>query len=96
MTRDKPPPTPKPPKHLSKPLAAIWSELAPTLTEFAPLSIIEALAVQTKTLRDARAAIDADGLIVRDVKQNAVEHPALAIERAAIAQIHQLNKEWAR
>lgn len=48
-----------------------------------PAALIEMIAVQLVTARRARQKIDAEGLIVGDVKGNPVVHPAIALEAAA-------------
>lgn len=82
------------PPHLSERLSAIWDEIEPTLFADTPASVVEALCTQVKTLRDAREKIESDGVIVVDAKNNAVEHPACATERAALKIISDLNKVW--
>ena len=85
----------KPPKHLGPELIAIWREVEPTLYGDTPLSMVEAICSQLRTLRGARALIEKDGLVVMDGKNIAMEHPALAIERNAIKQLAELNGKWA-
>lgn len=95
MPKKKKPAADPKPSHLSEALAAILREIEQTLVPDTPPAVKEALAIQVKTMRDARRAIEEDGLVVRDAKNNAVEHPALAIERAAAKTIDTINREWA-
>ena len=48
---------------------------------------LEAYASQLARLRDARRRIEAEGMIVADPKGYPVPHPAIAIERAAQAEV---------
>lgn len=51
---------------------------------------IEALALQLVRMREAAALVEADGLTVTDDHGRTTAHPALAIERAAAAQV----RDW--
>jgi len=83
------------PAHLSEPLKSIRRQILPTLSSNTPPAVIESICAQIKTLRDARALIERDGIVVNDARNNAVEHPALSIERAALKLVSDLNKTWA-
>lgn len=83
------------PAHLTPALRAIWDEVIQTVYDDTPPAVVESLCTQIKTMRDARALIEKDGIIVTDGKNNAVEHPALAIERATMKAISEMNKVWA-
>ena len=48
---------------------------------------LEAYCSQVARMRDAQARVDAEGLVVADVKGNPVPHPALSIEKAAQAEV---------
>ena len=80
---------PSAPSSLSPAAAAVWDEIvaehpegrAPVGPEF------EAYCVQVARMRDARARIDKEGLIVADEKGRPVAHPAAAIEKAAGAEV---------
>lgn len=85
----------KVPAHLTPQLKEIWKEIAPTLYIDTPPAVIEAICSQVKTMRDARALIEKDGVVVTDGKNNAVEHPAIAIEQRTLKHISELNKTWA-
>ncbi len=73
------------PAHLAADVAAVWRELAPGSPSRGP--DFEAYCVQVARLRDAQRRIGAEGMVVADAKGNPVPHPALAIERAAQAEI---------
>lgn len=85
----------KVPVHLTPELKEIWREVVPTLYGDTPPAVIEAICGQIKTMRDARALVEKDGLVVTDGKNNAVEHPAIAIEQRTLKHISELNKTWA-
>lgn len=88
--------TRRPPKHLSKELAAIWSEIAPQFEDDTPAVILECIVSHTATLRQARQAIQSDGTIVRNTRQEAVPHPAIDVERQAAKTLSDLAKDWAK
>lgn len=48
-----------------------------------PLATVELIARQLDRAADARARIEEEGLVVRDVKGSVVPHPGIAIELAA-------------
>ncbi|QDU62163.1 hypothetical protein Pan216_30300 [Planctomycetes bacterium Pan216] len=75
-------------------LKKIVAEVKPTLKAETPDVILEAIATQILTAREARKALDRDGLMVRDAKHNPVAHPALDAERAAQNQLTALMKPW--
>lgn len=66
-----------------------------TLYTDTPPAVVEAICTQVKTMRDARVLIEKDGVVVTDGKNNAVEHPAIAIEQKTLKHISDLNKTWA-
>jgi phage terminase small subunit len=55
---------------------------------------LEAFASQVARLRDARRRIDAEGMIVADPKGYPIPHPAIAIERAAQAEVRQWSARF--
>jgi hypothetical protein len=61
-----------------------------------PAALVEAMAAQLRTMREARQLIEADGVMVRDGKQNPIEHPCLAVERAAQKALNELMRPWLR
>ena len=79
----------EPPAHLGDGAARVWREVV--AAHHAPDRVVgpdlEAYCTQVARMRDAQGRIDAEGLVVRDVKGNPVPHPALAIEKAAQAEV---------
>lgn len=49
-----------------------------------PTSTVEAIAQQIQLARDARARIDEEGIVVRDMKGSVIPHPAIKIEADAV------------
>ena len=76
------------PKHLPDDVRAVYDELA-GLGASGPE--FEAYCGQVARLRDAQKRISEEGLVVSDEKGRPVPHPALAIERAAQAEV----RAWA-
>lgn len=68
--------------------AQAWREVG-TGRRIAPsdVPVVEAFCVAVSWLRDARARVDADGIITTDDKGRAQRHPALEIELAASAEM---------
>lgn len=56
--------------------------------------MLEAFCGQVARLRDAQQRIAAEGLIIADPKGNPIPHPAIAIERAAAAEITKSFKHF--
>jgi len=61
-----------------------------------PLPLVEAMASQVDAMRQARALVDADGVMVRDGKQNPMPHPCLELERQAQRALNELMRAWVR
>lgn len=83
----------KSPKHLSDAAAQAWREIVADLDITADgieAPGLESYAVAVGRMRDAQSRIDAEGIVVADDKGRPVPHPALAIERAAAAEV----KRW--
>lgn len=76
------------PKHLPDDVRAVYEELY-ALGASGPE--FEAYCGQVARLRDAQKRISEEGLVVADEKGRPVPHPALAIERAAQAEV----RAWA-
>lgn len=55
---------------------------------------LEAYASQVARLRDSRRRIEAEGMIVADPKGYPIPHPAIAIERAAQAEVRQWSSKF--
>jgi phage terminase small subunit len=86
----------KAPGHLTDELRAVWLELRPTLKAGTPPALVEAICCQVHVMRGARAAIELDGLMVRDGRNNPIPHPALEVERLAGRQLRDLLGRWAK
>lgn len=80
-----------PPGHLSDLAKAAWMGLVTGWESAAELTSLETAAVQLARARDAQARIDAEGMIIAGPKGEPVTHPALAVERAAQAEV----RKWA-
>jgi hypothetical protein len=61
-----------------------------------PAPLVEAMASQVDAMRQARALVDADGVMVRDGKQNPIPHPCLELERKAQQALNELMRCWVR
>jgi hypothetical protein len=61
-----------------------------------PEPLLEAMASQLVAMRQARALVEADGVMVRDGKQNPIAHPCLDLERQAQKQLAELMRGWTR
>jgi len=61
-----------------------------------PAALVESMASQLRVMREARRLIETDGVMVRDGKQNPVEHPCLAVERAAQKALSELMRQWVK
>jgi len=77
----------KKPKTLPDHLALIWDELNGQVYDSISAVGMEALCIQVHRMRDAQARIEADGAVVNDGKGSAAPHPAIAIEKAAGAEM---------
>lgn len=80
------------PATLPEHLAEIWEEIVADLSADVELTTsdrtaVESLVGQVHIARDARARVQADGMMVRGAKDEPVAHPALAVGRAAEAEI---------
>ena len=61
-----------------------------------PAPLLEAMASQVDAMRQARALVDTDGVMVRDGKQNPIPHPCLELERQAQRALNELMRGWVR
>ena len=61
-----------------------------------PAPLLEAMASQVDAMRQARTLVDADGVMVRDGKQNPIPHPCLELERQAQRALNELMRGWVR
>lgn len=86
----------KKPKHIEGSIPAIWDELSAQVRPSIGAVGMEALCLQVSRMRDARSRIDKESLVVADRNGNPVPHPAIAIERAAGAEVRAWLKQYAR
>lgn len=84
------------PAHLPDDVAAVWVEIVATVGAQCAGPDLEAYAGQVARLRDAQARIAAEGSIVSDPKGNPIQHPALAIEKAAQSEIRAWGTRFRR
>jgi len=82
------------PKTLPEYLGPIWDETVSQVREKIGAAGLEALCLQIHRMRDAQGRIAKDGAIVLDGKGNAGPHPAVAIEKAAQAEIRSWLKDF--
>jgi hypothetical protein len=61
-----------------------------------PEPLVEAMASQVDAMRQARELVEADGVMVRDGKQNPIPHPCLELERHAQKALHELMRGWVK
>ena len=61
-----------------------------------PAPLLEAMASQLDAMRQARALVDADGVMVRDGKQNPIAHPCRELERQAQRALNELMRGWVK
>ena len=59
-----------------------------------PEGIIEAIAIQMHTAREARGRIEREGSVVRDARGSVIPHPAIKIESDAIKLYTALLAKW--
>jgi len=62
----------------------IVEEVSDQVYSRTPYTIIEAIAIQIYTAREARRRINEEGSVVRDIRGAVVPHPAIKIEADAI------------
>ena len=74
----------------------LLAEVQAQCVQGTPAALLEAMAGQLKVMREARRLIETDGVMVRDGKQNPIEHPCLAVERAAQKALNELMRGWVR
>ena len=85
------------PDHLPEAVAAVWSEVVAAYGDGSAAiegPALEAFCGQVATLRDAQLRLASDGLIVDDPKGFPVNHPAIAIERAAQDEIRKWGDQF--
>ena len=63
---------------------ALLDEVFEQCHKSTPTATVEAIATQIQMAREARARIDEEGIVVRDMRGAVIAHPAIAIEAAAV------------
>lgn len=76
-------------------MAAIDEVRASCVAE-TPEPLLEAMAAQLQAMRQARELVNVDGVLVRNAKQDPIEHPALALERQAQRALNELMRGWVK
>lgn len=71
-------------------------ELRDDVRQATPYSIIEAIAIQTYTAREARKRIEREGSVVRDMKGSVIPHPSISVEAAALKLVVDWTTKWAK
>lgn len=61
-----------------------------------PQCAIETAAQQLEIVRQCKTMIELDGVIVRDAKGAAVEHPALSTQRASTKLLNDILRTWCK
>lgn len=89
MTRKRDRTLPAPPQSLSKVAQEVWNEIVASndLAGTVDRAALEAFCTLMARLREARARVDKEGMVVKDGRGRAVPHPALAVERQIAEQI---------
>lgn len=80
------------PPGLTTEMKEVWRELVDALAAGEQLDrsdagLIECATVMIVRARNARAAVDRDGLLVPGTKKDLIPHPGLLIERQALEQL---------
>lgn len=91
-------PTPlDPPAGLSRAAAAVWREIvaANDLAGTVDRAALEAFCTLMGRLREARARIDDEGMVVKDPRGHVVAHPALEVERKLAEQVRAWGDRFA-
>lgn len=83
-----------PPTHLPDDVAAVWVETNGRTDHPHEGPDFEAYCGQVARLRDAQQRLQREGLVIADPKGNPVPHPAIAIERAAQAEIRSWGAQF--
>ena len=78
------------------PSSEAMKEVRASVLADTPAPLLEAMASQVDAMRQARALVDTDGVMVRDGKQNPIAHPCLELERQAQRALNELMRGWVR
>jgi phage terminase small subunit len=81
-----------PPSHI--PSHGTIDEARAQLSNRAPGIVVEALAHQIETLREATRRVAEEGVVVRDMRGAVVPHPAIEVARLATREIAALVGKW--
>lgn len=83
-----------PPSGMAEYLIPIWDEMKGQVRAAIGTAGLESLCLQIHRMRDAQSRVAKDGPIVLDGKGVASQHPALAIEKSASAEIRTWLREF--
>jgi len=61
---------------------------------YTPIEVINIIAIQTEISRDALKRVDAEGLVVRDLKGSVVAHPGIEIASKSQKMVHDLMLKY--
>lgn len=87
----------RPPAHMTdKIMLSLWGELETQVRPSIQSSGLEALCAQVYIVRDAQKRISEEGLVIADARGNPAPHPAIAIQKAASAEIRQWLQKYGR
>lgn len=87
----------EPPQGMPEGPALVWRQIVASndLAGRADGAALEAFCTLVSRMRDARARVDAEGLIVKDARGQTVPHPALAVERQTAEEIRAWGDRFA-
>lgn len=87
----------EPPDHLPEEVATVWREIVASndLAGTVDRSALEAFSSLLARLRQARARIEEEGMVVTDTRGKVVPHPALALERDLAEDIRKWGDRFA-
>jgi hypothetical protein len=77
-------------------LKVIEAEIGCEFFADTPKCAVETAAQQLLVIRECKAMIEKDGVIVRDAKGHPVEHPALSTQRASTKLLNDILKAWCK
>lgn len=87
----------EPPEDLPESPAKVWREIVASndLAGRVDRAALEAFCTLIARMRDARARVDEEGMVVEDSRGRTIPHPALTIERQAAEQIRAWGDRFA-
>ena len=85
-----------PPDNLTTEQKAIFAEVLPYLEDSTPPQIVETIAATLGRIREARAILARESLVIVSHNGQKVSHPALKIEVLATKTLDLLMGNWAR